>query len=136
FNSEGNRQLLDVQEKYETEKKDKEIAILNKDKELQEEALSKHRLVLWVTVGGLIVVGGAGVIVFLGYRRKQKLNRILELQKSIIEEKNKSITDSIRYAKNIQKAILPEVNLLDSTFKEYFIFYKPKDIVSGDFYWV
>ncbi len=136
FNSESNRQLLDVQEKYETEKKDREIVLLNKDKELKEESLSKHRLVLWVSFGGLLVVGIACVLILLGYKRKQKMNRILELQKSIIEEKNKSITDSIRYAKNIQEAILPEINLLKNAFKEYFIFYKPKDIVSGDFYWV
>jgi serine phosphatase RsbU (regulator of sigma subunit) len=136
FNSESNKQLLDVQTKYETEKKDREIVLLNKDRELQEQARHRDRLIIWFSVGGLLVVGIACVIAFLGYKRKKKLSRILELQKSIIEEKNKDITDSIRYAKNIQEAILPEVSLLDEAFREYFIFYKPKDIVSGDFYWV
>lgn len=136
FNTESNRQLLDVQTKYETEKKDQQIELLNKDKALKEEALSRNRLIIAFTVGGLLIVVVAFIVIFYGYKRKQKMNRILELQKSIIEEKNKSITDSIRYAKNIQEAILPDVDVLNSAFKEYFIFYKPKDIVSGDFYWV
>jgi serine phosphatase RsbU (regulator of sigma subunit) len=45
------------------------------------------------------------------------------------------ITDSIKYAEQIQKSILPDTDVLKSIFKETFIFYKPKDIVSGDFYW-
>jgi serine phosphatase RsbU (regulator of sigma subunit) len=52
-----------------------------------------------------------------------------------IEEKNKSILDSIHYAKRIQAAILPSDGLLESNLGEYFVLYKPKDIVSGDFYW-
>jgi len=52
-----------------------------------------------------------------------------------IEEKNKSITDSINYAKRIQDAILPDNEKLNAFFPEWFIHYKPKDIVSGDFYW-
>jgi ligand-binding sensor domain-containing protein/serine phosphatase RsbU (regulator of sigma subunit) len=52
-----------------------------------------------------------------------------------IEEKNKSITDSINYALRIQKSILPSKKLMRDHFPESFIFYKPRDIVSGDFYW-
>lgn len=57
-------------------------------------------------------------------------------QKEIIEEKNKNIMDSIRYAKRIQDALLPGKNYLDNNLKEYFVLFKPKDVVSGDFYWV
>jgi len=56
-------------------------------------------------------------------------------QKAIIEEKNKDITDSIQYAKKIQLALMTETNLFNETFKESFVYFKPKDIVSGDFYW-
>jgi serine phosphatase RsbU (regulator of sigma subunit) len=56
-------------------------------------------------------------------------------QKKLIEEKNKDITDSISYAKRIQEAILPEQDLLSKLFPDSFILFKPKDIVSGDFYW-
>lgn len=57
-------------------------------------------------------------------------------QKAIIEEKNKDITDSIKYAKKIQQALMPDTNLLEKAFKESFVYYRPKDIVSGDFYWI
>jgi len=56
-------------------------------------------------------------------------------QKAIIEEKNKDITDSIRYAKKIQQAIAPNLEDFNRNFSDSFILYKPKDIVSGDFYW-
>ncbi|KXX67192.1 hypothetical protein AVL50_27785 [Flammeovirga sp. SJP92] len=52
-----------------------------------------------------------------------------------LSEKNKSITDSMRYAKTIQNAILPSESLLKENFNEHFILYRSKDIVSGDFYW-
>lgn len=57
-------------------------------------------------------------------------------QKEIIEEKNKHITDSIVYAKRIQQAILPPEEIFASYLQNSFVLYKPKDIVSGDFYWI
>lgn len=59
----------------------------------------------------------------------------IEQQKEVIEEKNKDITDSINYAKRIQQAILPESQRIKKALPESFIFFKPRDIVSGDFYW-
>lgn len=56
-------------------------------------------------------------------------------QKDIIEEKNKEIMDSITYAKGIQKAILPDEPKLNHYFDDFMVFFNPKDIVSGDFYW-
>lgn len=69
---------------------------------------------------------------------EQVLERTYEIteQKKIIEEKNKDIIDSINYAKRIQTAILPEMNFFKSVFKDSFIIYEPRDIVSGDFYYV
>lgn len=60
----------------------------------------------------------------------------IEEQKGIIEKKNKDITDSIRAAKYIQDAVLPPKQILNSIFNDSFIIYWPKDIVSGDFYWI
>lgn len=57
-------------------------------------------------------------------------------QKEILERTNQDITDSIEYAKKIQTAILPPPNSLNEYFSSSFVFYKPRDIVSGDFYWV
>jgi serine phosphatase RsbU (regulator of sigma subunit)/tetratricopeptide (TPR) repeat protein len=65
---------------------------------------------------------------------KERTAEVIE-QKVIIEERNKDITDSIKYAKKIQQAIIPPSDLLKNSFPESFIYYKPKDIVSGDFYW-
>jgi transcriptional regulator with GAF, ATPase, and Fis domain len=57
-------------------------------------------------------------------------------QKEVIEEKNKHITDSIVYAKRIQRAILPPEDVFKAHLRNSFVLYKPKDIVSGDFYWL
>ena len=65
---------------------------------------------------------------------RQKTREVVK-QKKLVEEKNEAITDSIRYAQHIQKAMLPSVHLLEDTLEDYFILFKPRDIVSGDFYW-
>ncbi len=56
-------------------------------------------------------------------------------QKHIIEEKHKEITDSINYAERIQKSFLATKEHLEANLKDYFVLFKPKDVVSGDFYW-
>jgi serine phosphatase RsbU (regulator of sigma subunit) len=63
------------------------------------------------------------------------VNKEVTEQKAIIEAKNHDITDSIKYAKNIQEALLPPLQNLHKELKEAFVLYLPKDIVSGDFYW-
>jgi serine phosphatase RsbU (regulator of sigma subunit) len=60
----------------------------------------------------------------------------IEKQKAEIEEQKKHIMDSIYYARRIQNAILPSFSMIETHLKNYFILYLPKDIVSGDFYWV
>ncbi|MFT5581275.1 MAG: PAS domain S-box-containing protein [Psychromonas sp.] len=59
----------------------------------------------------------------------------IEEQRAVIEQKNRDITDSIRYAKQVQMAILPSKELIDQFLPQNFIIYYPKDIVAGDFYW-
>jgi serine phosphatase RsbU (regulator of sigma subunit) len=59
----------------------------------------------------------------------------IQKQQHIIEEKNKDITDSINYAKRIQTAILPTEEEMTKIAGDHFVFYRPKDIVSGDLYW-
>ena len=66
--------------------------------------------------------------------REQK--DLVERQKELVEDKNRSIMDSIKYAKRLQDAILPTQEYITDCFSENFVFYRPKDIVSGDFYWV
>lgn len=62
-------------------------------------------------------------------------NKQLEQQKEEITQKTTDILDSIQYAKRIQSTILPAESRLAELFEEHFVFYRPKDIVSGDFYW-
>ncbi len=65
--------------------------------------------------------------------KKQKAE--IERQRDNIREQNAKITDSIRYAKTIQQAILPKPETINAHLSDYFIFFRPKDLVSGDFYW-
>lgn len=98
---------------------------------------------------GLYLVGAVALIWFIvqyNTRRLKEQNikleqiitertKEIEHQKEEIEHKNQEITDSINYAKRIQQAILPPVNEIIRVWKDLFVFYQPKDIVSGDFYW-
>lgn len=62
-------------------------------------------------------------------------NEQIEQQRKLLEQRNKEIVESIRYAQRIQQAVLKEDKQVGEYLPEHFIFYKPKDIVSGDFYW-
>jgi len=116
---------------------------LKKEKEFADSELKTQRIIIWGGIGfsllGLILTG----LVFSAYRNKKKANSVLQQkndiiykQKDQIEQKNLLITDSIDYAKSIQEAILPLAGTLNKHFPQSFIYYKPKDIVSGDFYWI
>ncbi|HSH66499.1 MAG TPA: PAS domain S-box protein [Bacteroidia bacterium] len=67
---------------------------------------------------------------------RKKTNLLLAAQKKTIERKNKDILDSINYAKHIQDAIFPPRELVKKILPQSFILLKPKDIISGDFYWI
>jgi len=98
------------------------------------------------TFAGVFIIGS--VIFFIKWReRKLKAEKIIlektveertaevVQQKHLIEEKHKEITDSINYAERIQRSFLATKDLLDENLKDYFVFFQPKDVVSGDFYW-
>jgi serine phosphatase RsbU (regulator of sigma subunit) len=69
-------------------------------------------------------------------KEKEETLYDIESKRAILELKNKSITDSLIYAQRIQEALLPSETYLKKFFSESFILFKPKDIVSGDFYWI
>ena len=73
------------------------------------------------------------IIIFI---RAKKLTSKIKAQKLLLEVKSKEVTDSIKYAKRIQSAILPSSKTIKEYLPNSFIFYKPKDIVAGDFYWL
>jgi len=143
LSNQSNAEYLHTLEKqYETRKKEKEIALLNADKKIQEEELlrkeTQTRTLIIICVLGIIVTM-VSVIAFINKRKTSRLlgKQVSEInyQNSVIKEKNKDITDSIQYAKRLQEAVFPEVDILNGYFAESFVLFRPKDIVSGDFYW-
>ncbi|MBN2613035.1 MAG: SpoIIE family protein phosphatase [Bacteroidales bacterium] len=70
------------------------------------------------------------------FREREKIAQQIMSQKEELALKNKNITDSINYAKRIQSALMPSKKLFHSLFPESFVLHIPKDIVSGDFYWI
>ncbi len=147
---ESSKAMHEMQGKFNFEKQEKEIQILKQEKEIQELDVAKTKLIKNGFIIGFILILIIAFIIYNRYKLKQKANTKLELQKveiirqhnelnvayEQIENKNKDITDSINYAKRLQEAILPTAEF-ERTFKEKgFILYKPKDIVSGDFYWM
>lgn len=135
YSQQRTEQITRLEMIYEKEKKEKEIAILSSQRKLDELEKQKQQTV----INSLIFGVGLMVLLFLfGYRaysQKNKSNVLLAEQKSIIEKKNKDIVSSLRYAKRIQDAILPKQQKLSGLFKDAFVLYMPKEIVSGDFYW-
>jgi serine phosphatase RsbU (regulator of sigma subunit) len=136
LSEESLKQSAELNTRYETDKKEKEILLLTKEQQLKDKTLKEQRLVRIGLIIGLGLLLILSFLLYSRYRFKQKANLILEKQKEEIHQKNILITDSIDYAKTIQEAILPDDDKLNAFFPDHFILYKPKAIVSGDFYWV
>lgn len=131
------------QMKYTIDKRELEVI---KEKEQSEfkhkEEVKRQNWIIYTSIGVLLIVVVFSIFLNNRFRvtRKQKeiiesQKMIVEQQKHIVEEKHKEITDSINYAERIQRALLASENILQSNFKNYFVLFKPKDVVSGDFYW-
>ncbi len=117
---------------------EKKLAVSEKEKEVQS-ARSKTQKLTYVVIGIAILLL-LSIYMFLKTRSlKNKISlqhNKLEEKNIIIEEKNKDITDSIHYAKRIQEAMMPAQEQIEQVLPNSFVFYRPKDIVSGDFYWM
>jgi len=163
FSIESNQQIKGMEAKYQNDKKQKEIELLNKDKQLQETEIKQQIIVKYAFVIGFTLMILLVSFVYRNYRNKKKANVLLKQQnieisqqkeeistqrdeieaqrdlvthqKEHIEEIHKEVTDSINYAKRIQEAVLPVSESARSVLGEHFILFKPKDVVSGDFYW-
>lgn len=136
FNETSSKQLLEVQEKYETDKKNVEISLLNKENDLTRSELDRKKIFTYSAVGFTILLLILFIFVIKSNIRKNKTNSLLEKQKVIIEEKQREIVDSINYAKRIQYTFLANSEKMKQLLPQHFVFFQPKDIVSGDFYWM
>ncbi|HZJ74863.1 MAG TPA: tetratricopeptide repeat protein [Perlabentimonas sp.] len=149
---------------YEFEKREKEQELITKQREaLQQAKIQRQRVVLIFFILAFLLTGILLAFIFSLYREKNRVNRLLveqnieisnqkeeiETQKEEIEQQRdfvtqqrdqiadqqRLITDSITYASRIQNAVLPSKETLANLPWETFVLYKPKNIVSGDFYW-
>ena len=116
---------------YEKEKALNQAKIAQQQAELKAKRNQQYGLFAFSV---LIIV--FSIFMYNRYRVSQKQKEIIANQKQIVEQKNTEIVDSIRYAKRIQNAILPAVETINNQLPESFVLYMPKDIVSGDFYWM
>ncbi|OFX34033.1 MAG: hypothetical protein A2X08_11020 [Bacteroidetes bacterium GWA2_32_17] len=155
--NQNNKELNDLSIKYETEKQDKEIQLLNKQKQLGEEQLKTktaesktQRIIIFAAFFFILIFIISIILIARQYRQKRKANELLASQNKQIVQQNEEITlqrdklteqkieieASINYALRIQRAVLPiENDSAEHMLGEYFLIFKPKYIVAGDFFW-
>lgn len=150
INIERNKSLAEAESKYQAEKKEAQLVLKNLELDKSKAEVEQRNTLIYVFIGAFVLFTILLVVVYTLYRQKRKTNILLqrqfteikhknsqiEQQKNIIEEKNKDILDSINYSKHIQQAILPSEKLIRKTLPNSFFIYKPKDIISGDFYFI
>ncbi len=147
---ENQKASIQKEMQFNFEKKSAADSVANaKKQEVQSAAIARQQAEIkakknqqYALYGGLALTLVFAGFMYNRFKITQKQKAIIEIkeketqaQKHVIEEKHKEITDSINYAERIQRSFLATKELLDQNLEEYFVFFKPKDIVSGDFYW-
>jgi len=149
--------LIKQEYKFEYEKKSIADSLRNEeDSKIQELKIAKQELEIKqkktqqnYLIGGLALIVIFSIVLWRKMQQTGKQNvkieaqkealesqmNIVQLQKNEIGKQHKQITDSIDYARNLQKSVLPSRLNVASVFPQNFIFFQPKDVVSGDFYW-
>ena len=140
FSEENKKQLVRKEMNFEFEKRQAADSVKNAEqaklKDVQTQAkLQQERTQRYVLYSGITLLLVFGSFMFNRFRVTQKQKVIIEQKNILVEEKQKEIVDSINYAKRIQYTLLAHEQLLKENLNEYFVMFKPKDIVSGDFYW-
>jgi len=151
FSQQQSQDITRRDSKYESDKKEAAMqAQQEKEREVAAAESKKQKVIILSVILGLLfsVLFGGFIFRSLRITRKQKVlieeqktiveqqKKEVESQKNLVEEKQKEIIDSITYAKRLQEAILPPLDLVKKHLPNSFILYKPKDIVAGDFYWM
>ena len=134
-NDESTNELLKKELEYDFNKKREVQRIESENRQAISDAeIAAQKKMTTYAILALIVLSGLILFVFRSYNEKRKANSIISKQKEIVEHKQKEIVDSINYAKYIQNALLPDEKIISKI--NSFILFQPKDIVSGDFYWI
>jgi serine phosphatase RsbU (regulator of sigma subunit)/predicted negative regulator of RcsB-dependent stress response len=100
-----------------------DLRIQEQSSRLENEALFRNFILAMILLGGTLAI-----VIVINYRKTVAVNKKLDLQ-------NKNIKSSINYAKRIQEAMLPKKDIQQNALKDSFILFRPRDVVSGDFYW-
>ncbi|OQY01119.1 MAG: hypothetical protein B6I20_07975 [Bacteroidetes bacterium 4572_117] len=151
------QKLIKSETRYKLGKKQKEIEAQGLKIESQEALAKNQQMKMYFSLSALLVMIVLAFIFYRNFKQKIRANNLLTKQKKEIEdqkeeiekqrdlvveqnrlvlEQKKEITDSIIYAENIQRAIMPSEEFLNDLLPEHFLMFRPKDIVSGDFYWI
>ncbi len=136
FGIENSQKAAGLESRYLLVTAEKELDLMKKNEEISE--LKYHRTLTFSIILALAVasLGLISYLVFQRYKVKQRAAAALEIRNQEILHQKKEITDSINYARRIQDSILPPDDLIKKYLPESFVLYLPKDIVSGDFYWL
>ncbi len=134
--AETRKQIHEMQVKYLTEAKETENELLKKNQALTEAKLRLRNKALFASIVVLMVIVIMLVQLFRQNNLRRKANDELARKNILITGQTKEITDSIQYAGKIQNAMLPPDDLIQKLLPDHFIIYRPRDIVSGDFYWI
>ncbi len=129
------KDILELEAKYDSDKKDADLKLQEEQIRSKIAENSKQKILIIASIIALLMALIAVFFIYRSFRLNKKNAIQLAFKNHLIEEKNKEITDSINYARLIQQSLLASETMLNKNLKEYFILYKPKDIVSGDFYW-
>lgn len=135
YNNVFAEKVAQLETQYQTKQKDNEIKLLTQESEIQELSLKRNSAYLWGAVAVIALLWVILGVSYSAYKNKEKSNALLAKQNTEISRQKKEITDSIDYAQTIQRAILPPEKLLEKHLPDSFVLFKPKDVVSGDFYW-
>lgn len=135
--AEVNSAVTDAEAKYESEKKELQFKLdQEREKELSEAKIKSRELLLWLAGLALVLFVIAAIILNKQNKRIKNRNELVELQKTEIEQQHLEITESIRYAERIQNTLLPHGNEWGLLRDRHTIYFNPRNVVSGDFYWV
>lgn len=134
---ENQKKALTTQLEFESKEKMMKLEKAREEENLRtEEEKKQQRIIIIAVVVCLLIVIVFTAFLFNRFKIIKKQKGIIEEQNHIVTEKNKEILDSISYAKRLQEAILPADMQVKKQLPDSFIYYRPKDIVAGDFYWM
>jgi len=137
FNADNSKQLGDLKTNFEVERKEAELKVKTEAQQAISEEEQKRQQIVIILISCLsVLVFIFSVFMYNRVKVTQKQKRIIEKQKQLVEENQKEIIDSITYAKRLQLAILPADAEIKKYLPDCFIYYQPKGIVAGDFYWM